>query len=152
MNLGHYLGFLSESQADLAEAFREVAADHSDEAAIFHTGRHLAAQCDRHVERLRPFVERYGTETPEEPDRLHSDLFHGSREGPLGMLRDLHDLYLMAAEVDMSWTVVAQAAQGARDPDLLEAVRECEGETATQMDWLRTEMKQAAPQTLVVAD
>jgi hypothetical protein len=68
------------------------------------------------------------------------------------LLRDLHDLYVMAAEVDMSWTLIAQAAQGARDSDLLEVVEACEAETATQMDWLRTQMKQAAPQALVVAE
>ena len=39
------------------------------------------------------------------------------------------------------------------EPDLvLEAVQACEQETATQMDWLRTQMKQAAPQALVVAE
>lgn len=43
-----------------------------------------------------------------------------------------------------------QAAQGARDEDLLAVVQESEGDTAMQMNWLRTRMKQAAPQALVV--
>jgi len=42
-------------------------------------------------------------------------------------------------------------AGGLRDDGLLEVVSACEGETATQMQWLRTRMKQAAPQALVVA-
>ena len=46
---------------------------------------------------------------------------------------------------------IGQAAQGLRDLDLLEVVSSCEEETATQMRWLRTRMKQAAPQALVVA-
>ncbi len=57
----------------------------------------------------------------------------------------------MAAECDIVWTLVAQAAQGARDPDLLAVVNECERETAIQMEWCRTQLKQRAPQTLVVA-
>ena len=69
----------------------------------------------------------------------------------MGLLRDLHDLYLMACECDMAWTLVGQAAQGLRDQDLLEVVQACEGETAIQLKWLRTRMKQAAPQALVVA-
>jgi hypothetical protein len=150
VNLGHYLSLISRSQHELAEAFREVAAGHAADAAVFHISGQLAAQCDRHVGELKPFVERYGVEG-EEPDRLHSDLFQGTREGPLGMLRDLHDLYLMAAEVDMSWTVIAQAAQGVRDRDLLAVTSQCEKETATQMKWIRAQMKEAAPQTLVVA-
>jgi hypothetical protein len=82
---------------------------------------------------------------------LHSDLFAGTRTGGLGLLRDLHDLYLMASEVDISWTLVGQAAQGVRDKALFETVTSCDGETATQLRWLRTRMKQAAPQALLVA-
>lgn len=150
MKLGHYLGFIDRSQNELAAAFREVADSHSEDAAIFHISNLLARQCDRHSEQLGPFLDRYGEEADDEPERLHSDLFQGSRSGPLGLLRDLHDLYLMAAEVDMSWTVIAQAAQGARDQDLLDVTQTCEKETATQMKWLRSQMKEAAPQTLVV--
>jgi hypothetical protein len=63
----------------------------------------------------------------------------------------LHDLYLMATECDIVWTLLAQAAQGARDTELLEVVRHSEGETAVQLQWLKTRMKQAAPQALLVA-
>jgi hypothetical protein len=52
----------------------------------------------------------------------------------------------------MAWTLIGQAAQGARDEDLLAVVQESEGDTAIQMKWLRTRMKQAAPQALVVED
>jgi hypothetical protein len=58
----------------------------------------------------------------------------------------------MAAQCDICWTVVGQAACGARDEDLLTVVKRCEGETAIQLKWLRTRMKQAAPQALIVAD
>jgi hypothetical protein len=51
----------------------------------------------------------------------------------------------------MAWTLVGQAAQGARDRELLAVVARCEGETAIQLKWLRTRMKEAAPQALVVA-
>jgi hypothetical protein len=57
----------------------------------------------------------------------------------------------MAAECDITWTLVGQAAQGLRDEDLFAVVSECEGQTAIQLKWLRTRLKQAAPQTLVVA-
>jgi len=152
MHLAHYLGLVHRSQLELADAFREVGKAHSDESDVFHITQRLARQCDDHAEKLQRFVERYGEEAPEEPERLHSDLFGGTRAGPLGLLRDLHDLYLMAAEVDMAWTLVAQAAQAVRDGELLSMVQESEQETATQMDWLRTRMKQAAPQALVVAE
>ena len=105
----------------------------------------------RHAEELQPFVARYGEDAPEEPERLHADLFHGSRAGGLGLLRGLQDLHLMAAECDITWTLIGQAAQGLRDDDLLHVVEANEQETAVQLKWLRTRLKQAAPQALVVA-
>jgi hypothetical protein len=113
--------------------------------------RKLARQCDRHAERLGPFATRYGQGAPAVPERLHSERFGGRREGSLGLLRDLHDLYLLACECDIVWTLVGQAAQGARDRKLFELVRACEGETATQLAWLAGRMREAAPQALVVS-
>ncbi len=153
MNLVHYLGLLHRAQTTLAQAFREIAVGHEPEVDVFHVCQTLAAQCDRHAELLGPFVERYGeADDDDEPERLHSDLFGGgTRSGGLGLLRDLHDLYLMAAQCDMAWTLVGQAAKGLRDEQLLDVVTGCEGETAIQLKWLRTRMKQAAPQALLVA-
>ena len=150
-HLAHYLGLLHKAQVNLAAAFREVADGHPDEVDVVHTCNRLAQECDRHAEQLAPFVERYGEDPPEEPDRLHSEIFKGSRSGGLGLLRDLQDLYLMAAECDVSWTLVGQAAQGLRDDELLEVVQADEQRTALQLKWLRTRMKEAAPQALVVA-
>ncbi|MFN8121614.1 MAG: hypothetical protein U0237_04200 [Thermoleophilia bacterium] len=151
MHVAHYLGLLHRSELDLAKAFAEVATDHREEPDVFHECHLLAAQCDDHAERLRPFAERYGEEADDEPDRLHTQLFTGTRSGGLGLLRDLHDLFLMATECDISWVVIKQAALGARDRELLEVVARCEGETAVQLKWLRTRMMVAAPQALVVA-
>jgi hypothetical protein len=151
MQVAHYLGLSHRAQVDLARAFREVGEGHADEVDVFHMCGQLAEQCDRHAEQLQPFVDRYGEEAPEEPDRLHAEIFGGTRSGGLGLLRDLHDLYVMAALCDMAWTVIGQAARGLRDEDLVEVVTRNEEETATQLKWLRTRMKQAAPQALVVA-
>jgi hypothetical protein len=57
----------------------------------------------------------------------------------------------MACECDMAWTLVGQGAQGARDADLPAVVKSCDHETEVQLKWLRTGMKQAAPQALIVA-
>ncbi|GAA2715993.1 hypothetical protein ACFY2R_23170 [Micromonospora olivasterospora] len=152
MHLAHYLGLLHRAQLRLADAYDEVGSAHGDEPDVFHLCQRLAAQCRQHAQRLDPFARRYAEDAPAEPDRLHSELFKGTRTGGLGLLRDLQDVYLMAAECDISWTVIGQAAYGARDEELLAVVRACEGETATQLKWLRTRMKQAAPQALVVAD
>jgi hypothetical protein len=151
MEIAHYIGLLHRSEAELARAFEEVADAHVDEVDVHTLCTKLAATCRGHEDALKPFADRYGEEAEDEPDRLHSELFGGTREGPLALLRDLQDLYLMATECDICWTVIGQAAQGARDEELLDVVKACEGETSIQVKWLKTRMKQAAPQALVVA-
>jgi hypothetical protein len=151
MQLAHYLGLLRRAQTELARAFREVGAGHRDEPDVFHTCERLAGQCEATGQELRPFAERYGQDADDEPERLHSELFNGTRSGPLALLRDLHDLYLMACESAISWTVIRQASQGARDPALLELATRGETTTNGHIAWITTRMKQAAPQTLVVA-
>ena len=151
MHLANYLGYLCQTELDLAEGYRKVGEAHSQEADVYHLTHTLARQCETHAEKLKPFVDRYGEENPEEPERLYHEFFDQTRRGSLGLLRDLQDLYLMASACDITWTMIGQAAQGLRDRELLEVVNSCENETANQLKWLRTRMKQAAPQTLIVA-
>ena len=151
MHLANYLGYLHRPELNLAEGFRKVADGHVEEADVFCTCNTLTKQCEAHAEKLKPFVDRYGEEKPEEPERLYHELFDETRTGGLGLLRDLHDLYLMASTCDISWTMIGQAAQGARDRELLETADACGRQTATRMKWLKTRMKQAAPQALLVA-
>ncbi len=151
MHLANYLGMMHRAEFDLANGFRVVAEGHAEEPDVYHTCQTLAEQCEEHVEKLEPFVERYGEEKPEEPDRLYHELFDEVRQGSLGLLRDLQDLYVMAQFCDITWTMIGQAAQGARDRELFEVVETCEEQTATQVKWLKTRMKQAAPQVLLLA-
>jgi hypothetical protein len=151
VHLANYLGYLHRAELDLANGFRKVGEAHAQEADVYHLSHTLAEQCETHAEKLKPFVDRYGEEAPEEPEQLYHEFFEQTRSGSLGLLRDMHDLYLMANACDIAWTMIGQAAQGAGDRELLEAVNSCEGETAIQIKWLQTRMNQAAPQALLVA-
>ncbi|MBP2705817.1 hypothetical protein JOL79_18540 [Microbispora sp. RL4-1S] len=151
MQLAHYLGLLHRSQSELAEAFRAIRRGHPREPDLSGVCERLAAQCHDQAYRLEPFLRRYAVDAAaEQPERLHVPLFSGARSGGLGLLRDLHDLYLLATECEVSWTLIGQAARGARDEELIDLVRHCGQETAVHLLWLRTRMRQAAPQVLAV--
>ncbi|MFI2563418.1 hypothetical protein [Paenarthrobacter sp. NPDC018779] len=153
MNLHLYLGLLHKGEQTLAESFRQVSEGHGAEPDIHFLCQTLAKQCDHHEDVLRPLAERYGEDSPDnEPERLHADGLSKTRSGPVGLLRDLQDVYVLASLVDMTWTVVAQAGSALRDEELLAAVESCQKETQTQLAWLKTRMKQAAPQALLVAE
>jgi hypothetical protein len=151
MQLAHYLALLLRAQTELAAAFREVGDAHRDEPDVAHTCVRLAGECEASSGKLRPFAEQYGQRAEDEPERLHSELFTGTRRGSLALLRDLHDLYLMACESSISWTMIRQASQGVRDHDLLELATAGETATGAEIAWITTRMKEAAPQALVVA-
>ena len=106
MHFANYLGYLHKVELNLAEGFRKVAAGHAEEADVYHTCNTLAKQCEAHAEEISLFVERYSEEKPEEPENLYHELFHETRSGGLGLLRDLQDLYLMANACDISWTMI----------------------------------------------
>ncbi|MGN6425387.1 MAG: hypothetical protein ACTHMF_01120 [Leifsonia sp.] len=152
MKLPVYLGLLAESESTLAESYRQVAEAHGDEPDVHALCLSLAAQCDAHRERLQPVIDRVGESTEDdEPERLHADALSEPRSGPLGLLRDLQDLYLLASMTDITWSMIGQSAMALRDAELLSVVQACDTETAVQLRWLRTRMKQAAPQALIAA-
>ncbi|GAA3336521.1 hypothetical protein GCM10020358_08990 [Amorphoplanes nipponensis] len=114
----------------------------------------LAAFSDEHVRRLTPIVERYGEQRHggdvAEPERLHADGLAQVRSGPVGLLRDLQDLHVLGTLVQTTWTAILQAAQGLRDRELIAVAEQAGGETARQLSWLNTRLKEAAPQALIV--
>jgi hypothetical protein len=152
MHLSSYLGLLEAGSATLGRSYRQVADGHAEEADVKRICEQFATQCDDHEERLKPFTSRYGSHPSGEPERLHADGLSETRTGGIGLLRDLHDLYLLAGYLDMAWTLVGQAAKGARDEELIRAVDECAKEIKAQQKWLTTRLKAAAPQALLVAD
>lgn len=149
MGLAVYVALLHRSEQTLADSFRAVAEGHAADADVFHLCRTLAGMSDRHVDALAPVAERYGSRPDEEPQRLHADGVVAVRTGPVGLLRDLQHLYLLASLVDTSWTVIHQAAMGARDAELQAVVDRCEAETKRQLAWLTTKLKSSSPQALL---
>jgi hypothetical protein len=151
MHLAAYLGLLRDSEQSLADAFLQVGAHHREEPDVEHLCKVLGEQAAAHVRALDPVDQRYGEQDDPEPERLEAAEFGGIRQGGVGLLRDLQDLYTLASFVDITRTVVSQAAQGLRDKQLLAVTDSCEKETSQQLTWLTTRIKQAAPQALIVA-
>ena len=96
-------------------------------------------------------VGRYADRRKDDLDRLHVPGIGEVRGGDPGLLRDLQDLYLIAAFVDTTWTVVGQVAQGLRDRELLDLVHRCQPQTQQQLRWIRSQLSSVAPQALIAA-
>ncbi len=102
------------------------------------------------MEALSLMVDQYGAETSDEPKQLAGALFHGARIGGIGLLRDLHDLELLAYHVHLCWFALGQGTSALRATALAQLCDELGLETDRQIAWLRTRMREIAPQALVV--
>ncbi|MBF9142858.1 molybdopterin oxidoreductase [Hymenobacter properus] len=151
MHLGNYLGILENSEKQLCDAFEQVARHHKDEPDIEQMCHKLSAWSREHRGRVMGFVAKYSEDRSSEPKNLKRDLFDQPRKGSLALLRDLHDLWLLTQEVQLCWTVIKQAALALRDEELKATYEFCCARTKRQGDWLLGRIKQAAPQTLIVA-
>ncbi|MEO8285366.1 MAG: HPP family protein [Chloroflexota bacterium] len=152
MELPKYLGMLQTSEQSLADAFMLVGERHSSEPEIHDMCIEVAAWSRAHVESLKPYIEKYGEDKSknEQVAQIRGALFQGTRTGGIGLLADLQDLALLTSSVVMQWTTVVQAAKAMRDKALETTADECCTHADRQLAWLRTEIKSAAPQALVV--
>jgi hypothetical protein len=148
-HLSTYVGLVHRGEQTLVDSLRQVADGHPEDPDTVLVCRSLARLHEGGVGRLAPIAERYGEEQVEEPERLHADALTTTREGGVGLLRDLQDLYLLAALLQTTWTVLEQAAQGARDDDLLTLSTDGLTQVKRTMTWLTTHLKAASPQILL---
>jgi hypothetical protein len=160
MKVDKAIGEVQDAETELATELRKVGERHAIEHDLYHLSHSLAKQCESHLERLRPFAERYGaspatdgvgegTSLLERMRHKTAELMGRSEASGMLLLRDLRDLYLTAQEAEIAWVILAQVAQAARDRELLVAVSECHEEAEARGKWLRTRIKESSPQVLV---
>jgi hypothetical protein len=151
MQVGRYLGALEDAERGLAEALEMVSRRHEGDADVRDTAVHLADWSRRHAASLGPWVDRFGRAESPDPARLRGALFQDARLGGLGRLRDLQDLMLLVGQVHTLWTILDQAAQALHDRSMHDWCAGCLAETGRQRAWLETQIKNGAPQALIVA-
>jgi hypothetical protein len=150
---------LHRSENGLAAQLLAVSDRHRADHEVFHVARDLAVWSQGHVRRIAAIGSRYGVELDPEPagdpsllqkvrqeagDRL------GRRSAPaLLLLRDLRSVYMDASGVSVDWELLAQAAQGVRDRELLELASSCHPDTLRQARWANAQLKEKATQILV---
>jgi len=149
-HLGDYLGLAVDGEKALADAFLAVGKRHAHQPDMISIMAQLASWSRAHVESLKPVLDRHPAGERHEPDRLAKALFQGGRAGGVGLLRDLHDLWILAHEVHVTWDVLKQTAAGLRDKQLAEVAAAAGNDNNRQIAWLRTRVAAAAPEALIV--
>ena len=152
--IGLALRELYRAEEELADEYVKAGERLAAEHELWYDCRRFAQQCHAHADAIRPFwaaglgyQERLGSQGVE----LHDP--HG--RGPVLWFQLMDPPRtgrgrFQAQEVSFHWIVAGQLAQATRDHELLELVDELHRETLTQVKWLKTQVKQASPQALVV--
>jgi ferredoxin-nitrate reductase len=149
-HVAEYLGLLKKSEEQIAEAFGWVAEHHRDEPDIFEICQRFKTTSRVHAEAIERFTSVYGEASDHEASRVKKALFQGPRSGGFGLVRDLHDLFMLTTEAHLGWMILLQTAQALRDKEFISACTKLGGEADGQRSWLQTRIKQAAPQALLV--
>ncbi|EYD77711.1 Assimilatory nitrate reductase large subunit [Rubellimicrobium mesophilum DSM 19309] len=149
-HLADYIGLLLESEELLARVFEQTAETHVNTPDMPSECALMAAWSHEGMKSLQPFVAKYGERQEGETERLEKALMVQRTSKNFDLLRDLHDLFLLANESLVSAAILEQAATALRDDDLRDAVTRIREHNERQREWLFGRCRQAAPQTLVV--
>ncbi|MEU8137907.1 hypothetical protein [Streptodolium elevatio] len=148
---------LHRGEGDLARALVTAAEHHRNEHEFHHVATDVARWSREHVRRLAAVAADCGLDLGDAPEaagllparrREEPDVTGHHAEPGLLLLRDLRDLHLHAAENSLHWEMLAQAAQAAREQQLLALATACHPQTLRQMRWTNTMIKTLAPQTI----
>lgn len=148
-HVADYLGVLASANAGFSHAC-DIVADHHARHLEIVTGLDILKGYSREIEDLlTPFVEKYGQVLPDRPEARYSALFE-EHAGEYGMIRDLHDLFIMATNVQIAATIINYAAEGLRDADLLKTSAVIIERAGAQASWAKTHLQHQTGHALVV--
>jgi hypothetical protein len=149
-HVSDYLGFLSDANEELVTACEYLSSQHGQNAEIREGAKVIGNFSRDVIERLQPFIVKYGDRTEKEPRKLRKTLFAKRRAGGFGLLRDLHALHVLAADAHVAAKVLKDAARELRDDELHALCLFAYGQNQRQQAWVDTMIKESAAQSLVV--
>ena len=129
--------------------------------AGLHACHTLAKQCEGRAEALGRHAARHAGDVPDDVDegsresmltglrRATAALVGGAPMTGLLLLRDLRQRHLAIEEAAMLWLIVGQAAQAARDRELLVLVEHCREEVTHQLLSITSRIKETSPHVLL---
>ena len=123
MQISTYVGLTMESEAVLQSAYLNAATRHQRDVGIRDGCRRAVRFTELRLNAANDLGRRFGATSSRDPKLVRNALFHGLRAGGLGLLRDLHDLSLLANQSLLYWTGLSQGCKALHD-EL--AVQQCQ--------------------------
>jgi hypothetical protein len=149
-HLPDYLGILEENETAVAQAAMALRERHPKDPEIVHGSRLIEQWALSHVEALKPLSDRFGIRRKGEGKKLRKVVLESKKPGGFGVVRDLHDLWVLTQGSKVAAIIVLQAAHSLRDLELESALQRVGDDHERQIAWILTRLKNTAAQALVV--
>lgn len=148
--IDQYVGLLRAAEQQLGEALRAVAKEHPLEPEIKAGCLKFAGWTDGHLRGLDAFAQKFQEQKDGEAKRLRGAMFQGPRVGALGLMRDVHDLWLLAQDAWIGWLAMVQAAKALEEKELAQTGNSYSAEVSLITEWCHTQFKDHIAQALLM--
>jgi hypothetical protein len=149
MGISNYINYVQRSEEKLAKAFKAVSKHHMPEPDVHEMCKLFASWSLDHAVNLTAILNRYGEEEENAPDHINYSM-EMINTGNLGLLKDLHHLWVMTNDVKLGWVILLQCSKALRDEKLKLSCLQFGSHTKRQAEWLMMKIKESAPQMLTV--
>lgn len=155
--LGMVIGVVHRAEKKTATDLLALGERHKTDHEIYHLTRDFVRWSQRHVELLAEAGQRYDVNLDADPAESGpletvrekaAELLGGRPEIGLLLLRDLRQLHMDLVGLSVDWEILAQAAQGAKDADLLSVAQSCHPDTLREARWTNAMIKVVSPQVI----
>jgi hypothetical protein len=150
MHIPAYIGLVNGSEEMLRDAYLQVSNRHRRDADI-HDG--CMKQATFTLNRIKGALElgsEFGAKSSRDPKILRDSLFRGMRVGGIGIVRDLHDLSILANQCLLYWTALYQGIRALHEREAESICHESVQSVEQDVSWLTTQLEEAAPQALTI--
>jgi hypothetical protein len=149
MKIVNYIEYTLHCVESASKSFKEIAKRHSIEPDVNAMCLKFAGWCDQQHKILELYASEFGSAEAHEPDRIDTPLIK-LRTGGIGLMRDLHDAWLMTSEINLCWIILLQCAKAMRHNTFKSTCEECCKDTESQTEWLLSKIKLSSSQVLTV--
>lgn len=140
---------LQRQEQKLAAAFDEMAHRHSGEYEITRGCILLGGWSKARLSKLEQVRQRSGQSNPLPlPD---GTMLSPEQEKGLGLLLDIEQLLSLAHQTQVAWVAVAQAVKTLKNKSLKSSVLSGCNELERAIEWLETQLRNSAPQSILYA-
>jgi hypothetical protein len=151
MQISLYVGLVVQSERVFQAACLNLARRHEQDAGIRDGCRKMAKSTQHRLGGVHQLREMFGGGPGRAVNLVAQALFHGLRSGGVGLIRDLHDLTLLANQSLLYWTALYQGLRARHDTAGEAICEQSIRQLELEISWLTTEIKDAAPQALTIS-